>query len=125
MADNVRIRFMVEASEATDYARPFQREHMEREFDPDELIRQRVEASDGGQTVVISPVGTPAFALIRNTSTTAGETVTLAYTNATGAVTVALGIGQVHYTEDITSANITLTSAAATTPLVDVWVGGS
>ena len=116
---------MVEASEATDYSRPFQREHFERELTSDELIRHRVEANDAGQTVTISPVGAPAMALVRNMSSTTGETVTVAYTNAAGAASVALDIGEVLYTEDLTSADFTLTSAAATTPLVDLWVAGS
>lgn len=115
---------MLEASESTDYSRPYQREHYEREFDPDELMRLRVEGTTGGQSVTISPVGTPSAALFKNTSTTTGETVTLAYTNASGAITVSLGIGEIHYTEDLTNAAVTLTSASGT-PLVDMWVAGS
>ena len=62
--------------------------------------------------------------LVKNLSTTTGEDCTLTYTNAGGAVTVELDIGDTFFTQDLTNANVTVTSDAGT-PLIDIWVLGS
>lgn len=121
MPEYTRVKFTVDVSSNADFSNPYMAEEFARERVVEEFVRHRIEATASPSTVSLGSIALPAAILVRNLGL---PNLDVAFTTSNGAVTVTLSGNEFFFCEDVTSADVTLTTEGATS-LSDVFVWGT